>query len=369
MDTQITLDSIEEAIAAIRQGEMVIVVDDADRENEGDIVAAAATITKETIHFMALHGRGLICTPLPEEYCDALELPPMVAHNTDPHHTAFTVSVDLNGNGVTTGISAEDRAKTILALVDPLTKPSDLNRPGHIFPLKARQGGVLQRTGHTEAAVDLARLAGLPPVGVIVEIMNEQGDMARLPELMIKAKEWKLKLISIEDLVAYRLQRESLVMEKMSSPLETPFGTFMAHVFEQKFTGQQHLALTYGSWEQEQPVLVRVQSHPNGLNALDLLTSGPENKWMRALEAIAKNGQGVAVALQQNQNKTESLAQQLSGYKNNEQPSMSDPRDFGIGAQILHALCVKKVKLLTSHPTKRIGIEGYGLTIVENQIF
>jgi 3,4-dihydroxy 2-butanone 4-phosphate synthase/GTP cyclohydrolase II len=365
----IELNRIEEALEALAAGKMVLVVDDADRENEGDLVAAASLITPETINFMAKHGRGLICTPLLESRCNELDLHPMVQRNTDPHHTAFTVSIDLRGNGVTTGISASDRAKTILALVDPTTQPDDFNRPGHIFPLRAKPGGVLQRTGHTEAAVDLARLAGLPPVGVIVEVMNEDGTMARLPQLMEMAESWNMPLISIADLVAYRLAQESLVKEVYRTAVETPSGTFEAVVFQQS-EGLEHLAFTYGNWEAADEVLVRMQSGGVFADPVDWIERRPEHKLHQAFAAIAQAGAGVVVCMNAPV-VPRSLAEKLQQRSaDNQRPSFGgDARDYGIGAQILRALGVRRVNLLTSQPMKRVGIEGYGLTIDRNTLF
>lgn len=368
------LNTIEEAIEDIRAGKIVIVVDDEDRENEGDMLAAADCVTPEMINFMATHGRGLICTPLLEKRCDELNLHPMVTNNTDPHHTAFTVSVDLKGHGVTTGISAADRAKTIKAMLDPNTKPEDLNRPGHIFPLRAKPGGVLRRTGHTEAAIDLARLAGLTPAGVIVEIMNEDGTMARLPQLFEIAEQHNLKVISIEDLVAYRMQKESLISLRERFDLDTDFGTFTLHAYEQTTNGQVHLALTKGSWSKNEPVLVRMHSAGVGNDVFHLLTHSPSAQLEKALAAVSKNGKGVIVYMNQEQQGKNLLAklkeyQQAKNDGQVETRPMSfskDARDFGIGAQILHELGVSKISLLTNNPIKRVGIVGYGLEIVEN---
>ncbi len=369
-----TLSTIEEAIEDIRNGKVVIVVDDEDRENEGDFVAAAELVTPEMINFMATHGRGLICTPLIDTRCDELGLDLMVNNNTDPLHTQFTVSVDLRGQGVTTGISASDRAKTVKALVDPDTKPEDLGRPGHIFPLKAKPGGVLRRTGHTEAAIDLARLAGLYPAGVIVEIMNEDGTMARLPQLFDIAQTHNLKVVSIEDLVAYRMQKESLVQKVENFDIDTEFGSFSLHAFEQTTNGQVHLALTMGDWEKKEPVLVRVHSAGVGNDIFHLLTQSPGTQLEKAMKSVQKEGKGVIVYMNQRQ-MSGSLLDKLRSYKENlesgNKPTRitsftKDARDYGIGAQILHELRVSKVRLLTNNPIKRVGIIGYGLEIVEN---
>lgn len=368
------LNTIEEAIEDIRNGKVVIVVDDEDRENEGDFVAAAELATPEMINFMATHGRGLICTPLIDTRCEELDLHLMVNKNTDPMHTSFTVSVDLQGHGVTTGISASDRAKTVKALVDPNTKPDDLGRPGHIFPLIAKPGGVLRRTGHTEAAIDLARLAGLYPAGVIVEIMNEDGTMARLPQLLEIAKEHDLKVVSIEDLVAYRMQKESLITLRESFEIQTPFGPFKLYAFEQTTNGQIHLALTRGEWEKSEPVLARVHSTGVGNDIFHLITQSPGEQLERAMRAVEKEGRGVIVYMNQHQ-MSGTLLDRLQDYRkaleSGETPQRStsftkDARDYGIGAQILHELGVSKVRLLTNNPIKRVGIIGYGLEIVEN---
>lgn len=368
------LNTIDEAIADIKAGKVVIVVDDEDRENEGDFVAAAELVSPEMINFMAMHGRGLICVPLVEKRCDELDLLPMVQRNTDPHHTAFTISVDLIGHGVSTGISASDRAKTIRALLDPSTRAEDLARPGHIFPLRAKPGGVLRRTGHTEAAIDLARLAGLAPAGVIVEIMNEDGTMARLPQLREIAAKFNLKLISIEDLVAYRMRNESLIEKKESFNLSTPYGEFTLHAYEQTTNGQVHLALTMGRWSNEDPVLVRVHSTELAGDIFELITKDPVTPLRKALKAVGQAGQGVVVYMNQERRQND-LLQRLRSYKESmasgSEPNRSmsfskDARDYGIGAQILHDLGVQKVRLLTHNPIKRVGIVGYGLEIVEN---
>lgn len=368
------LNTIEEAIEDIRDGKVVIVVDDEDRENEGDFVAAAEVVTPEMINFMATHGRGLICTPLIDTRCDELGLNLMVNNNTDPLHTQFTVSVDLIGDGVTTGISAADRAKTVKALVNPETKPEDLGRPGHIFPLRAKPGGVLRRTGHTEAAIDLARLAGKYPAGVIVEIMNEDGTMARLPQLLEIAAEHGLKVVSIEDLVAYRMQKESLIQKKEEFDIDTDFGKFKLHAYEQTTNGQVHLALTMGDWNKSEPMLVRVHSSGVGNDIFHLLTQSPGVQLEKAMKAVQNEGKGVIVYMNQRQ-LSGSLLDKLRAYKesldqgNTPTPSASftkDSRDYGIGAQILHDLGVSKVRLLTNNPIKRVGIVGYGLEIVEN---
>jgi len=368
------LHTIEEAIADIKAGKVVIVVDDEDRENEGDFVAAAEMVTPEMINFMAREGRGLICTPIIEDRCKELELMPMVTNNTDPHHTNFTVSIDLHGDGVTTGISAADRAKTIKAMINPEKRSRDFNRPGHVFPLIAKPGGVLRRTGHTEAAIDLARLAGLYPAGVIVEIMNEDGTMARLPQLLEIAKKLEVKIVSIEDLVAYRMREESLVELREEFPLETEYGTFSIKAFEQTTNGQIHLALTMGEWQKETPVLVRMHSVGTEHDIFHMITNDTVTQLRKALKKVAEDGNGVIVYMnQEKQNNT--LLERLRAFKDaqaegNVVPKKmsftKDNRDFGIGAQILRQLGVGQVRLLTNNPIKRVGIEGYGLHIVEN---
>ena len=369
-DISSKLNTIEEAIEDIKAGKIVIVVDDEDRENEGDFVAAAEMVTPELINFMAKHGRGLICAPIVETRSRELQLDLMVTKNTDPNHTQFTVSVDKIGDGCTTGISASDRAKTVQALVDPTTMPEELARPGHIFPLIAKEGGVLRRTGHTEAAIDLARLAGMAPAGVIVEIMNEDGTMARLPQLIELAEELDLKLVTIEDLVAYRMKEESLITLKEEFELETEHGSFTLKAFEQNLSGQIHLSLSKGSWTKDEPVLVRMHSAGVGNDIFHMLTTDGPTQLRKAMHSIEKEGKGVIVYMNQQQMST-SLLDRLKQYKlkrsGENPPSFSkDSRDFGIGAQILHELEVSKVRLLTNHAIKRVGIEGYGLTIVEN---
>ncbi len=367
------LDRIEDAIEDIRQGKVVIVVDDEDRENEGDFVAAAEMVTPEMINFMTKEGRGLICTPLVESRCQELELDLMVSSNTDPLLTQFTVSVDKIGDGVTTGISAKDRAITVKALVDQNTRPEDLARPGHIFPLIAKPGGVLRRTGHTEAAIDLARLAGLHPAGVIVEIMNEDGTMARLPQLFEIARKFDLKLISIEDLVAYRMENESLIRKKEEFELETEYGLFTLRAYEQTTNGQIHIALTKGSWGKNEPVLVRMHSAAVAHDIFDILTSDTSVQLKKALKKVAAEGKGAVVYMNQGQS-SGNLLHRIRDYKNRLENNKAgkkvsfakDTRDYGIGAQILHDLGITRLKLLTNNPIKRIGITGYGLTIVEN---
>ena len=371
-----TLDRIEDAIEDIRQGKVVIVVDDEDRENEGDFVTAARNATPEVINFMAKHGRGLICAPLTEQRCTELGLELMVRDNTALHETPFTVSVDVKGRGTSTGISSYDRSQTMLALIDPATKAEDLARPGHIFPLKAKEGGVLRRTGHTEAAVDLARLAGLEPAGLIVEIMNDDGSMARLPELREIAKKFDLKLISIEDLVAYRMRTERLVERQVDVQLPTMHGDFQLIAYRQTTTGDDHLALVKGSWDPKEPVLVRVHSScvTGDIFGSCRCDCGPQLH--RAMEMIEREGMGVIVYMQQ-EGRGIGLLNKLRAYKLQEQGADTveanlllgfdmDARDYGVGAQILHDLGVRKMRLLTNNPKKRTGLVGYGLEIVEN---
>ncbi|TDN81571.1 3,4-dihydroxy 2-butanone 4-phosphate synthase/GTP cyclohydrolase II [Salegentibacter sp. 24] len=364
------LHSIQEAIDDIREGKVIIVVDDEDRENEGDFVAAAEKVTPEMINFMATHGRGLICAPITEDRCKNLKLEMMVSNNTDPMETGFTISVDLRGKGVTTGISASDRAKTIQSLIDPETKPADLNRPGHIFPLKAKEGGVLRRTGHTEAAIDFARLAGFEPAGVIVEIMNEDGTMARLPQLMEVAQKFDLKIVSIEALVAYRMQHDSLIEKKEDFDLNTRFGKFRLRAYRQTTNNQVHLALTKGSWRSDEEILVRVNSTLINNDILGTLTNDADKKLDNMFRAINEEGRGAIVFINpaiQSLNLLPRLAELKERQKKGEvkaPPINMDNKDFGIGAQILHDLEIHKIKLLSnSQQTKRVGMIGYGLEI------
>jgi 3,4-dihydroxy 2-butanone 4-phosphate synthase / GTP cyclohydrolase II len=369
---KIQLNTIEEAIEDIRQGKIIIVVDDEDRENEGDFLAAADKVTPEMINFMATHGRGLICAPLTEKRCKELDLRTMVGNNTDPMETAFTVSVDLRGNGVTTGISALDRAKTIKALVDSETKPHDLARPGHIFPLIAKEGGVLRRTGHTEAAIDFARLAGFSPAGVICEIMNDDGTMSRLPELVEVAKKFDLKLVSIEDLVAYRMLHDSLIQKKEDFDVETKFGTFRLRAYLQTTNKQVHIALTKGSWNQGEAILTRINSSHVNNDILGTLTHDADKKLDDMFKKINDEGRGAILFINQEISSIEML-QRVSELKNLQSngvlkaPTIKmDAKDFGIGAQILHDLDISKIKLLTnSKQTKRVGMIGYGLEITD----
>ncbi|MCD8406059.1 3,4-dihydroxy-2-butanone-4-phosphate synthase [Tenacibaculum dicentrarchi] len=371
--TKVQLNTIEEAINDIKDGKVIIVVDDEDRENEGDFLAAADKVTPEMINFMATHGRGLICTPLTEDRCKELELNMMVNNNTDPMETGFTVSVDLRGKGVTTGISASDRAITIKALIDADTKPADLARPGHIFPLRAKNGGVLRRTGHTEAAIDFARLAGLQPAGVIVEIMNDDGTMARLPQLLKVAKKFDLKIVSIEDLVAYRMEHDSLIEKKEDFNIQTRFGEFRLRAYQQTTNNQLHIALTKGTWTKKDPVLTRINSTLINNDILGTLTSNADKKLDKMFKVMNDEGKGAILFINQ-QNQALNLLNRLRGLKENQAngemkaPKVSmDNKDFGIGAQILHDLHISKLRLVSnSQPkTKRVGMIGYGLEIVD----
>ena len=372
----IHLNTIEEAIEDIKAGKVIIVVDDEDRENEGDFVTAAENATPEVINFMATHGRGLICAPLTEERCDELNLELMVGKNTAAYETNFTVSIDLIGHGCTTGISATDRSKTIKALIDPDIRPEELGRPGHIFPLRAMNGGVLRRTGHTEAAVDLARLAGFSPAGVLVEILKEDGEMARLPDLIPIAKKFGLKIISIKDLIEYRLQKDSLITKEVSVKLPTEWGDFEMVAYSQKDTGQNHLALVKGNWEPNEAILVRV--HSSCLTG-DVFGScrcdcGPQLH--KAMEMIDREGKGVIVYMNQ-EGRGIGLINKLHAYNLQENGLdtveaniklgfKADNRDYGVGAQILRSLGITKMRLISNNPTKRAGMIGYGLEVVEN---
>ena len=366
------LNSIAEAIEDIRNGKIIIVVDDENRENEGDFLAAAEKVTPELINFMATHGRGLICAPLTEKRCKELDLHVMVNNNTDPMETAFTVSVDLRGKGVTTGISAGDRALTVKALVDKDTKPFDLARPGHIFPLIAKEGGVLRRTGHTEAAIDFARLAGLDPAGVIVEIMNEDGTMARLPQLLKVAKKFDIKIVSIEDLVAYRMEHDSLIERKEDFEIKTRFGDFRVRAYQQTTNSQVHIALTKGSWSKDEAILTRVNSTLVNNDILGTLTNDADKKLDQMFKVINEEGKGAIIFVNQ-QNQSQNLLSRLHILKENQKngnikaPDIQmDNKDFGIGAQILHDLNIRKLKLITNtQQTKRVGMIGYGLEIVD----
>jgi 3,4-dihydroxy 2-butanone 4-phosphate synthase/GTP cyclohydrolase II len=372
----IRLNTIEEAIEDIKAGKVIIVVDDEDRENEGDFVTAARNATPEVINFMATHGRGLVCAPLTEQRCRDLNLAPMVGQNTAVYETNFTVSVDLQGYGCTTGISASDRSKTIKALIDPNIDPVELGRPGHIFPLIAKDGGVLRRTGHTEASVDLARLAGFEPAGVLVEILKDDGEMARLPDLMEVAKRFDLKIISIEDLIEYRLKHDSLIHEEVNVKMPTEWGEFHLKAFTQKNTGEQHIALYKGEWKEDEPILVRV--HSSCLTG-DIFGScrcdcGPQLH--KSMEMIQQEGKGVIVYMNQ-EGRGIGLINKLHAYKLQEEGVdtvdanlqlgfKADLRDYGIGAQILREMGVSKMRLMSNNPTKRAGLIGYGLEIVES---
>ncbi|MFL2597156.1 MAG: 3,4-dihydroxy-2-butanone-4-phosphate synthase [Flavobacteriaceae bacterium] len=367
----IKLNSIEEGIKAIKNGEVIIVVDDANRENEGDFIAAAEKITPELINFMATHGRGLICTPLTEDRCQDLHLGKMVSNNTDPMETAFTVSVDLKGKGVTTGISASDRALTVKALVDEKTSPYDLSRPGHIFPLIAKSGGVLRRTGHTESAIDFARLAGFKPAGVIVEIMNEDGTMARLPQLLEVAKRFNLKIVSIEDLVSYRMQHDSLIVKKVDHEINTRYGKFRMRAYEQTTNGNVHLALTKGNWGKDEMILTRIQSSKITNDILGMLTGSIHQRLDDIFKLINQEEKGALLFINQEQRPENLLARidtliemQQEGKIDEVPPMKMDNKDFGIGAQILHDIGIQRLKVISnSKQQPRIGITGYGITI------
>lgn len=370
------LDTIESAIEDIKNGKLVIVVDDEDRENEGDFVTAARNVTPEIINFMSKYGRGLICAPITEERCNELNLELMVENNTVLHQTPFTVSVDLIGHGCTTGISAHDRAKTVQALIDPNTKPEDLGRPGHIFPLKAKSAGVLRRTGHTEATVDLARLAGFEPAGVLVEIMNDDGTMARLPQLREIAKKFDLKIISIKDLISYRLTNETLIEEEVRVQMPTKHGTFELIAFRQTTTGEHHLALKKGEWTEDEPVLVRVHSSCFTGDILHSLRCDCGEQLQAAMEMVEREGKGLVLYMNQ-EGRGIGLLNKLKAYKLQEQGKdtveanlelgfKKDQRDYGVGAQILRYLGVSKIRLMTNNPRKRAGLAGYNLEIVEN---
>lgn len=370
------LNSVEEAVEEIKSGKVVIVVDNEDRENEGDFICAAELITPDIVNFMATYGRGLICAPLPESRCEELELELMVDSNTSIHGTPFTVSVDLLGHGCTTGVSASDRAKTIKALVNSRTKPEDLGRPGHVFPLKAKAKGVLRRPGHTEATIDLARLAGLKPGGALVEIMNEDGTMARLPQLIEIAKKHDLKIITIENLIAYLLEHESIVIKGEKARLPTKYGDFTVIPFIQKSNGLEHLALVKGTWTKEDPVLVRVHSSCLTGDVFGSYRCDCGSQLHEAMRLIEKEGQGVIVYMNQ-EGRGIGLFNKIMAYRLQEQGRDTveanldlgfeeDERDYGVGASILHALELGKIRLMTNNPVKRAGLEGYGIRIVEN---
>ena len=371
MNQEIKLNTIEEAIEDIKQGKIVIVVDDEDRENEGDFIAAAEKVTPEMINFMTHYGRGLLCAPLLEKRCKELGLDMMVENNTVLHHTQFTVSIDLKGEGCTTGISVFDRAKTIKALVKPETNPEDFGRPGHIFPLKAKEGGVLRRTGHTEAAVDLARLAGLEPAGILIEILNEDGSMARLPQLVKVAEKHNLKIISIEDLVAYRMRHDSLIVKKEDFSIDTDFGQFRLRAYEQTTNGQIHLAFTKGTWAKDEPVLTRIHANFISNDILELLRK-KDNELSRILQQIDAAGKGAFIVINQggySQNLLHRIQAIKAAQEGKSEPSQvpaAQVKDIGIGAQILIDLGISHLKLLTnSEPSRYVGMSGYGLEITD----
>ncbi len=368
--------TIEEAIEDIKNGKIIIVVDDEDRENEGDFLTAARNVTPEVINFMAREGRGLICAPLTDSRCAELKLELMVNDNTTLHETPFTVSVDLLGKGCTTGISAQDRAKTVQSLIDPKTKPEELGKPGHIFPLKAQPEGVLRRAGHTEAAIDFARLSGFEPAGCIVEILSEDGTMARLPELTQIAKKFDMKLVTIKDLISYRLKNESLISRIISVDMPTDYGDFVLTAFKQIDTGQEHLVLQKGTWEANEPVLVRVHSSCVTGDIFHSLRCDCGEQLSKAMEMIEKEGKGVILYINQ-EGRGIGLINKLKAYKLQEQGLDTveaniklgfkmDERDYGVGAQIIREMGITKMRLMTNNPTKRAGLIGYGLEIVEN---
>ena len=371
MNQEIKLNTIEEAIEDIKQGKIVIVVDDENRENEGDFIAAAEKVTPEMINFMTQHGRGLLCAPLLEKRCKELGLDMMVENNTVLHHTQFTVSIDLKGEGCTTGISVFDRAKTIKALVKPQTKPEDFGRPGHIFPLRAKEGGVLRRTGHTEAAVDLARLAGLEPAGILIEILNEDGSMARLPQLVKVAEKHNLKIISIEDLVAYRMRHDSLIVKKEDFSIDTDFGQFRLRAYEQTTNGQIHLAFTKGTWAKEESVLTRIHANFISNDILELLRK-KDNELNRIFQQIDAAGKGAFIVINQggySQNLLHRIQAIKAAQEGKQAPSQvpaAQVKDIGIGAQILIDLGISHMELLTnSEPSRYVGMSGYGLEITD----
>ena len=373
MIKEIKLDKVKDAIKAIKNGEIIIVVDDRNRENEGDFIAAAEKITPQMINFMATHGRGLICSPLTEKRCIELNLNKMVDNSTDPLDTAFTISVDLKGNGIKSGISADDRCKTIKALIKKNTKSIDLSRPGHIFPLIAKEGGVLRRTGHTEAAIDFARLAGLKPAGVIVEIMNDDGTMARLPQLKMVAKKFNLKIVSIEDLVAYRMQHDSLILKKEDTEIHTRFGKFRLRAYIQTTNNQIHIALTKGKWKIDEPILTRINSSFLNNDIFGILTGSSFKGLDNIFSLINNEKKGAIIFINQEHNSNDLLLQlkelkkmQKNGELNKAPRFNMDIRDYGIGAQILHDLRISKLKVISNtNQKRRVGITGYGLEIVD----
>ena len=363
--TEIKLDKIEEAIESIKRGEIIIVVDDEDRENEGDFITAAETIDSSKINFMAKNGRGLICVPMSEKLCSKLNLEKMVPNNTDPLETAFTVSVDLKGNGVTSGISASDRAKTVQALVDKNTKPDDLQKPGHVFPLIAKDGGVLRRTGHTEAAIDFARLAGFKSAGVIVEIMNDDGTMSRLPELMEVANKFNLKIVSIEDLVAYRMKNDSLINKIFDEDVHIQFGSYRLRGYKQTNNDQIHIALTLGEFNKDDTILTRINSSVVDNDVTKILSGTNEKRYDKIFEKINKKGKGAVIFINQNQS-PDDIIKKLKSFNNKEGKPKIDFKDFGIGAQILHDIGISNINLLSnSEQINRVGLSGYGLSILE----
>jgi 3,4-dihydroxy 2-butanone 4-phosphate synthase/GTP cyclohydrolase II len=370
------LNTIESAIEDLKAGKLVIVVDDEDRENEGDFITASRNVTPEVINFMSKYGRGLICVPMLEDRCNELGLELMVNNNTALHETAFTVSVDLLGHGCTTGISAHDRAKTVQALIDPATKPEDLGKPGHIFPLRAKKGGVLRRAGHTEATVDLARLAGFEPSGVLVEIMNDDGSMARLPELIEIAKKFDFKIISIKDLIEYRIKRDSLIDEIVRVDMPTQYGHFKLVAFQEKNSSNEHLALIKGSWQPEEPVMVRMHSSCFTGDILASLRCDCGEQLHQAMQMVEAEGKGAIIYMNQ-EGRGIGLLNKLKAYRLQEQGMdtveanlhlgfQTDQRDYGVGAQILRHLGITKLRLISNNPKKRVGLIGYGLEIVEN---
>ncbi len=369
----IKLNKIKDAIEAIKNGEIIIVVDDEKRENEGDFIAAAEMINSSMINFMAKHGRGLICVPMSENLCNKLKLKKMVPNNTDPFETAFTVSVDLKGNGVTSGISASDRAKTVQALVDDKTKPGDLTRPGHIFPLIAKEGGVLRRTGHTEASIDFSRLAGLKSAAVLCEIMNDDGSMSRLPELFKVAEKFNLKIVSIEDLIAYRMKNDSLISLMFDEEISTEYGGYRLRGYRQTNNNQIHLALTLGEWNHDEPVLVRINSSVVENDILKILAGANDKNYSKIFEKINNAGKGAIIFINQNQ-EPESILERINKLKdsnnklkiNNSINQKQDFKDFGIGAQIIHDIGISKIKILSNSGEKpRVGLSGYGISIDE----
>ncbi|HMP99732.1 MAG TPA: bifunctional 3,4-dihydroxy-2-butanone-4-phosphate synthase/GTP cyclohydrolase II [Cyclobacteriaceae bacterium] len=373
---EFVLNTIEEAIEDIRNGKVIIVVDDEDRENEGDFICAAETITPQIVNFMATHGRGLICAPLIEDRCQELGLELMVGKNTAAFETPFTVSVDLIGHGCTTGISAHDRFKTIKALVDPETDPKELGKPGHIFPLMAKRGGVLRRAGHTEAAIDFARLAGFRPAGVLVEIINEDGSMARLPDLLQVAKRFDLKIVTIKDLIEFRLKKETLINRQVDVEMPTAYGDFKLIAYEQVNTGDVHMALVKGTWDKDEPVMVRVHSSCVTGDIFGSCRCDCGNQLHSAMQMVDEAGKGVVLYMKQ-EGRGIGLLNKLRAYKLQEQGLDTveaniqlgfdmDERDYGVGAQILRDLGISKIKLISNNPKKRVGLIGYGLEIVEN---